>query len=117
MSQVLTQVALSLKDAASLPWTTVRAASMTQVSRANETQWSLNRIGASQVAILNGQSVTSQQKVRVCKYYNEGTCVQEFNHGSYKHICSACFKNGCSLQHPEIKCTVKINKQQTISAR
>ena len=69
MRQLLTQVALSLTDAASLPWTAVRAAwaaSMTQVEEgrllwANETQWSLNRIGASQVAVLNGQSVTNQQ--------------------------------------------------------
>ena len=125
LRQVLTQVTLALTDAVSLPWVAVRAAwaaSMTQVeegrlSWANETQWSLNRIGASQVAVLNGQSVTNQQKVRVCKYYNEGTCVQDGNHGSYRHICSACFRNGRSLQHPEVKCTVKSNKQQNTSAR
>ena len=125
MRQVLNQVALLLTDAASIPWTAVSAtwaASMTQVeeghlSWANETQLSLNRIGASQVPVLNGQSVSNQDKVRIYKYYNEGTCVQDFNHGRYKHICSACSKNGCSLQQPEIKCTVKVNKQPTNSAR
>ena len=54
---------MSLTDAVSLPWPAVRsawAASITQVeegrlSWANDTQWALNRVGMSQVAVFNSQ--------------------------------------------------------------
>ena len=125
MRRMLTQVTMALTDAVSLPWPAVRsawAASMTQVedgrlSWANDTQWALNRIGMSQVAVFNSQSVTSQQKVRICRYYNEGSCVHDFNHGNYKHVCSHCYKQGRSLSHPEVKCNLKMNKQATSNQR
>ena len=125
MKRMLTQVTMALTDAVSLPWPAVRsawAASMTQVedgclSWANGTQWALNRIGMSQVAVFNSQNVSNQQKVRICRYYNEGSCVHDFNHGNYKHLCSHCYKQGCSLSHPEIKCNLKINKQTTATSR
>ena len=124
MRHMLTQVTMALTDAASLPWPAVRsawAASMTQVedgrlSWANSTQWALNRIGMSQVAVFNSQNVTNQ-KVRICRYYNEGSCVHDFNHGNYKHICSHCYKQGRSLSHPETKCNLKTSKQATNSSR
>ena len=121
MKRMLTQVTMALTDAVSLPWPAVRsawAASMTQVedgrlSWANDTQWALNRISTSQVAVFNSQSVTNQQKVRICRYYNKGSCVHDFNHGNYKHVCSHCYKQGRSLSHPEVKCNSKMNKQAT----
>ena len=102
MKQMLTQVTMSLTDAVYLLWPAVRAAwatSMTQIEKgrlswANETQWTLNRIGTFHVAIMNCQSINNQQKVRVCKFFNEGSGSHDFNHGNYKHICSAYFKNG-----------------------
>ena len=68
MKRMLTQVTMALTDAVSLPWPAVRsawAASMTQIkdgrlSWANDTQWALNRIGMSQVAVFNSQNVSSQ---------------------------------------------------------
>ena len=125
MRLMLTQVTMALTDAVSLPWPAVRSAwkaSMTQVedgrlSWANDTKWALNRTGMSQVAVFNSQSVTTQQKMRICHYYNEGSCVHDFNHGNYKHVCSHCYKQGHSLSHPEVKCNLKMNKQATSSQR
>ena len=96
---------------------------MTQVeegrlSWANDTQWALNKIGMSQVAVFNSQSVTNQQKVRICCYFNEGSYVHDFNHGNYKHICSHCYKQGHSLPHPEMKCNLKTtNRPPAIRGR
>ena len=116
---------MALTDAVSLPWPAVRsawAALMTQVedgrlSWANDTQWALNRIGMSQLAVFNSQNVSNHQKVRICRYFNEGSCVHDFNHGNYKHLCSHCYKQGRSLSHPEIKCNLKSNKQTTATSR
>ena len=49
---------------------------MTQVeegrlSLANDIPWALNKISMSQVVVFNSQSVTSQQKVKICRYYND----------------------------------------------
>ena len=107
---------MSLTDAVSLQWPAVRsawAASMNQVEEAqhswtNDTQWALNRIGMSQVAVFNTQSVSNQQKVRICCYFNKRSCVPDFNHGNYKHICSHYYKQGHSLSHRD-----KTNKQVT----
>ena len=125
MKRMLTQLTMALTDAVSLPWPAVRsawAASMTQVedgrlSWANDTQWALNRIGMSQVAVFNSQNVLNHQKVRICRYFNEGSCVHDFSHGNYKHLCSHCYKQGRSLSHPEIKCNLKSNKQTTATSR
>ena len=70
-----------------------------QLSWANDTQWAINRIGMSQVAVFNSKSVTNQQKVRICSYLNEGSCVHDFN----QHICSHCYKQGRSLSHLEMQ--------------
>ena len=113
LRQVLTQVVMAMKDAVLLPWQAVRAAwavSMTDVEEgrlgwADTTQWSLNRISNSQLAVLNGQNVsTNNQKTRICRFFNEGTCTSEGHHGSYKHFCASCYKQGCSLMHPESRC-------------
>ena len=125
MRLMLTQVTVALTDAVSLPWPAVRSAwkaSMTQVedgrlSWANDIKWALNRTSMSQVAVFNSQSVTTQQKMMICHYYNEGSCVHDFNHGNYKHVCSHCYKQGHSLSHPEVKCNLKMNKQATSSQR
>ena len=112
LRQVLTQVVLAMRDAVSLPWQAVRAAwvSMTDIEEgrlgcADSTQWSLNHISNSQLAVLNCQHVsTSGQKIRICRLFNEGTCTTEGHHGSYKHFCAHCYKQGRFLMHPESRC-------------
>ena len=115
LCQVLMQVTLALQDAAVLPWTAVRSAwatSMTEIEEgmltwSNTTQWALNRIGASQVAVLNAQALGGNVlRNRICKYYNEGTCTQENHHGNYRHICSFCNRQGQSMNHPEVKLNI-----------
>ena len=116
VKMMLQQVILSVRDAVAIPWAAVRAAwgvSMTQLEEgrlhwSDQTQWSLNRINSSQVAVLNGQAVSNvSNKSRLCKFFNEGSCSHESHHGVYRHFCSSCFKNGRSLTHPEVKCSVK----------
>ena len=76
-----------------------------RLGRADSMRWSLNRISNSQLAMHNTQSVaTSGSKVRICHYFNEGTCMSEGHHGTYKHFCAHCYKQGRFLGHPEIKC-------------
>ena len=115
MRQVLTQVTLALRDAVALPWPAVRAAwvvSMTEVEEGrlsweDTTQWALNRVSASQIAVLNSQSIHNTSKVRVCKFFNDGSSINDSHHGVYKHICLFCHKQGRSMNHPELKCTAK----------
>ena len=106
---MLIQMAAAMRDAISLPWPVVRSAwdvSMTDIeegklSWADSMQWSLNRIGNSQLAMHNTQSVNpSGSKTRICRYFNEGSCSSE----TYKHFCNFCYKQGRSLGHPEIRC-------------
>ena len=110
---MLVQMAAAIKDAVALPWPIVRSAwavSMRDIeegklSWTDSMQWSLNRISNSQLAMHNTQSVvTSAPKARICRYFNEGTCTSEGHHGTYKHFCAHCYKQGRSLGHPEIKC-------------
>ena len=44
------------------------------LSLANEIQWLTvkYRIGTSQVAVMNRQSINNQQNVRVCNFFKEG---------------------------------------------
>ena len=111
---MLTQMALAMRDAGSLPWPAVRsswAVSMTDVEEgrlqwSDSLQWSLNRISNSQLAVLNSTSVNpSGQKSKICRFYNEGNCNNESHHGVYKHFCNTCYKQGRSLMHPELKCS------------
>ena len=115
MRQVLTQVTLALRDAVALPWPAIRAAwavSMTEVEEGrlsweDTTQWALNRVSASQIAVLNSQNISNTSKVRVCKFFNEGSCYNDSHHGVYKHICLFCHKQGRFMHYPELKCTAK----------
>ena len=113
LNNILTQVLMAMRDAVSLPWPAVRsgwAVSITDIeegrlSWTDSMQWSLNRIGNSQLAVLNSNSVTQNgQKFKVCKFYNEGSCTNENHHGIYKHYCTYCHKQGRSLMHPECRC-------------
>ena len=80
-----------------------------RLSWTDSMQWSLNRIGNSQLAVLNSNSVTQNgQKFKVCKFYNEGSCTNENHHGIYKHYCAYCHKQGRSLMHPECRCASRI---------
>ena len=110
---MLIQMAAAMRDAVSLPWPVVRSAwavSMTDIeegrlSWADSMQWSLNRISNSQLAMHNTQSVNPLgSKTRICRYFNEGSCSSEGHHGTYKHFCNFCYKQGRSLGHPEIRC-------------
>ena len=118
MKLMLQQVTLSIRDAVAIPWAAVRAAwgvSMTELEEgrfqwSDQTQWSLNRINSSQIAVLNGQAVSNvSNKSRLCKCFNEGSCSHESHHEVYRHFCSSCFKHGRSLTHPEVKCSVKLS--------
>ena len=119
LRQALLQVIMATRDAASLPWPVVRnawAVSMHQVEEGSldwsqTTQWSLNRLSASQLAMTTINPTTHQKKP--CKFYNEGSCSHEGNHGSYTHICNFCNRQGRVLSHPEAKCSfkAKTNKQ------
>ena len=67
----------------------------------------------SQLTMHNTKSVaTSAPKVRICRYFNEGTCTSEGHHGTYNHFCGHCYKQGRSLGHPEVKC---FNRSSTVN--
>ena len=72
----------------------------------------LNRLSVSQVALVNGRTLSQQQKGRTCRYYNENSCTHEGHHGIYKHNCAYCWKQGRSNTHPETKCHLKGNIKQ-----
>ena len=125
--QALLQVILAIRDATSLPWPAVRnawAASMHEVKDGtfmwgNSTQWALNLLRASQIAVMNSQVVASHGSLnsgqvtrKVCRYYNEGTCLHYSHHGAYCHSCNYCSKQGRKLQHPETKCHFKSRAQE-----
>ena len=116
IKKALLQTILALKDATSLPWQAVRAAyanSMHDMEQGiltwdDQMQWSLNRLSASQIAMANTNIVTTQGSHRkICKYYNEGTCSFDSNHGNFKHVCSFCARSGKNLVHSELKCHSK----------
>ena len=116
--QVLLQVILSLRDATSLPWQAVRSAwgnSMHEIEQgslqwSDATQWALNRLSTSQIAMANALRISSQTTTqkKVCRYYNEGVCSRKGNHGQFKHVCSFCARQGKNYTHPETKCQVKL---------
>ena len=114
LRNMLSQMSMAMRDAISLPWSAVRSAwavSMTEIEEgrllwSDSMQWSLNRISNSQLAVLNSNSVVpSGQKIRICRFYNEGSCNNDTHHGAYRHFCSICYKQGRSLTHPEFKCS------------
>ena len=116
LRNVLTQVTMAMRDAVSLPWAAVRAAwavSMTDIEEGrlawnDSMQWSLNRISNSQLAMHNSNTAaTGGQKVKICKFFNEGSCTNEGHHGIYKHFCMFCHRQGRSLVHPEMRCTAR----------
>ena len=115
LRSVLTQMVFTMRDASSIPWPAVReayACSMHEVEEgrlawSDSTQWALNRLSASQVALVNGRTLSQQQKGRTCRYYNENSCTHEGHHGIYKHNCAYCWKQGRSNTHPETKCHLK----------
>ena len=113
MRNVLTQVAMAMKDAVTLPWPAVRSAwavSMSEIEEgrlgwADSTQWALNRIRNSQLAVLNSHTINSGgQRTKICRFYNEGNCNNEGHHGMYRHFCAHCHKKGHSLMHPGLRC-------------
>ena len=116
VKKALLQTILALKDATSLPWQAVRSAyanSMHDMEQGTLTwddqmQWSLNRLSASQIAMANANIVSTQGTHRkICKYFNEGTCTFDSNHGNFKHVCSFCARSGKNFVHPELKCHSK----------
>ena len=124
--QALLQVILAIRDATSPPWPAVHnawAASMHEVENGtltwgNSTQWALNRLSASQIAVMNsvvashGSLNSGQVTRKVCCYYNKGTCLHDSRHGAYRHSCNYCSKQGRNLQHPETKCNFKSRAQE-----
>ena len=115
--QALLQVIMSTRDAASLPWPVVRnawAVSMHEVEEGSldwsqATQWSLNRLSTSQMAMTN---VNNTQPKKPCKFYKDGSC------SHYSHTCSFCSKQGRNLGHQESRYSFKTrapSKQNAIN--
>ena len=75
----------------------------------NATQWAINRLSASQVALAHSQTSGTR---KTCKYYNEGSCSHDTHHGSSGHFCSFCSRQGKNLTHPESKCNTKQGGRQ-----
>ena len=128
VKQVLLQVILSLRDATFLPWQSVRSAwgnPMHEIEQeslqwADATQWALKRLSTSQIAMANASQISSQTTARkkVCRYYSEGVCSHEGNHGQFKHVCAFCARQGKNYVHPETKFQIKHRgggKNQNIS--
>ena len=117
VKKALLQTIMALKDATSLPRVAVRSAyanSMHEMEQGtlswdDQTQWSLNRLSASQIGMANANLSSSQgAHKKICKYYNEGTCTFESNlNGNFRHICTFCSKLGKTSTHPETKCYSK----------
>ena len=118
-----------IRDAMSLSWPTVRnayAVSMHEVEEgtltwSNATQWSINRLSASRIAMnaqssinVNSTSNQTNQK-RIYRYYNDDLCTHDSHHGQYRHHCSFCARNGRTNPHPEIKCHFKLKSRETVS--
>ena len=76
------------------------------------TQWSLNRLGASQISMVNQQ--TAPQR-KVCRYYNEGSCSHDGHDGQFRHNCSFCAKHGRYVSHREVKCFAKNKGQDKVA--
>ena len=116
VKQAILQMIFAMQDATSLPWNAVRtawASSMHEVEEGNlswadSTQWAINRLSSSQIALAHTQTSAQQSaNRRPCKFYNEGSCTYEGHHGNYQHFCNHCMKQGKNLQHPESKCNGK----------
>ena len=116
VKQAILQITLVMCDAASLPWAAVKSAwasSMHEVEEglltwADSTQWTINRLIASQAALAQPQlSTASSTTKRPCKYSNEASCSHESHHGAYSHICSHCYKQEKQFTYPEHKCNAK----------
>ena len=116
VKQAILQMIFAMRDATSLPWNAVRtawASSMHEVEEGNlswadSTQWAINRLSSSQIALAHTQTSAQQPaNRRPCKFYNEGSCTHEGHHGNYQHFCNHCMKQGKNLQHPESKCNGK----------
>ena len=118
--QALTQAICAMKDVASIPFTAVKKACTCSMhdleegnlSWADLTQWAINRLSASQVSLVNSQSVSQK---RLCRYYNKSSCWHDGHHGLYKHNCSFCSKQGRTSSHPESKCNFKNRKQDRVN--
>ena len=110
------QVILAMKDATSLPWPAVRGAWATSMHDLEEghlgwqdaTQWSINQLSSSQISMASSQVPQMSQPRKLCKFFNEGTCSHEANHGNYRHVCSYCERQGKVGNHPESKCFTKL---------
>ena len=125
VKHALLQVILAMKDATSLPWPAVRGAWATSMHDLEEghlgwqdaTQWSINRLSSSQISMASLQAPQTSQPRKLCKFFNEGSCSHEANHGTYKHVCSYCDRQGKVGNHPESKCFTKLrtkDRQQNI---
>ena len=122
----LLQVILAMKDATSLPWAAVRSAWATSMHDLEEgnlawrdtTQWSINRLSASQISMSGTQANQQNQAKKNCRFFNEGVCSHDSSHGNYKHVCNFCDKQGKTAAHPESKCFQKLkskDKQAAVS--
>ena len=117
--QALIQVVAAMKDAVSIPFTSVKnawACSMHELEEGNlawsdSTQWALKRLSVSQVSLISSHSAPSSQK-KFCKYFNEGSCTHECHHSLYKHNCSFYGRQGRTANHPENKCNLRNKKQE-----
>ena len=121
VKQAILQMTFAMRDTVSLPWPAVRtawASSMHLVEEGNpswaeSTQWAINRLSASQIAMAHSQTqISTSVAKRPCRYYNESTCSHESHHGAYSHVCSYCHrvKSNSNIQ----KASVTTSTSQTL---
>ena len=116
---MINQVIATMRDAISLPWHAVRAAyahSMHEVEEgrlvwSDKMQWSVNRLSATQSAMVNTQVVqprprtaTNPTELRICRYHIEGNCTHNQDHGNYRHVCIPCYRARRPAWHREEAC-------------
>ena len=97
--QAVLQVIQSMKDETSLPWGLLEVLGLHSCI--------VLRLSSSQIALASSQAFQPQRARRVCKFYNDGSCTHEGQHGQYLHYYGLCYKQGKSAAHPEVRCNTK----------
>ena len=88
LRSMLTQLMMSMGDAAAMPWSAIRGAWATSMSDIehnllsweNQSQWSLNRLSYTRIAMTNSNQVEGEPKSRPCAYYNDNRCSSASSH-------------------------------------
>ena len=120
---MILQIISAMKDAAHLPWHAGGAAYANSMQDIEEgtlrwcdtMTWAVNRLSASQIAFAGNVQVvqprphtpSESRPLRICRFFTEGTCTRQGNHGSYCHPCMICFRARRPDDHAEESCPTK----------